>query len=83
MEVQVIFAQRKCSYPGEYGMEALNCATEYELGDNPDVLVDNAKDFEESDEFESIKIVKLQVSESLVKGILFPKNDPIPTTIDL
>jgi len=81
MELHVVFAQRRCQYPGEYGPEALACATEYEVDDNPDHLVGVEANAREDEGLERVARVVLEVEEEAVKRILFPEATAIQTSV--
>ena len=81
MEIRIILAQRKCSYPGQYGPETLGCASEYEYDENPDYLNDILKKSRESDEFDAVELVSLSVLDILVENALFPNRNAIPVSL--
>ena len=83
MNLYVLFAQRKCSYPGEYGLEAMHCMTEYEYSDNPEYLSGMKREYSTDSTIDSMEIVKLEVNEQAIKDKLFPPNHipAIPTEI--
>jgi hypothetical protein len=81
MELFVLIGQRRENYPGEYGMEALACATEYDMDGNPDYLPEEKEKYEASDEFEALAIATLNVDETALKAILFPEAKPIPAEV--
>jgi hypothetical protein len=72
MKIHVIIAQRKCSYQGEYGIEALHCMSEHEYSENPQFLIDGLERHRANGEFDSVEIVDLDVSEQDLRAVLFP-----------
>lgn len=81
MDLHVLMAQRKESYPGEYGPEALACMTEYGYSDNPEWLNNKKAEARATGEFESVEIVRLAVDEKAIMRILRPVAAPIPATV--
>lgn len=81
MKLFVLYGQRICRYPDEYGLEALECMDEYGYSDNPEYLEGKRKEHEESQDFESLAIVELDVNEQAVRSILFPKHNPIQAAV--
>ncbi len=81
MNVFVLFGQRKCTYPGEYGLEALACMDEYGHSENPDYLEDERSKYEENQEFDRLSILKLSVSEQDVRSALYPESAPISASV--
>ncbi|NMY13739.1 MULTISPECIES: hypothetical protein [Pseudomonas] len=81
MKLFVLFGQRKCSYPGEYAMEALACMDENGQSDNPDYLEAEHAKYEQSSEFDRLSIVELSVSEKDVRRVLYPEQQAISATV--
>lgn len=81
MNIFVLFGQRKCSYPGEYAVEALDCADENLHSENPSHLEGMLAKYEKSDEFERLKIIKLAVSESEILKSLFPESSAVSAQV--
>lgn len=81
MELYVLMAQRKETYPGEYGPEALACMSEYEYSDNPEYLAREKKQADDSKEFERTEIVRLAVDSKLIMRILRPAAEAVPAAI--
>lgn len=81
MKLFVLFGQRKCSYPGEYAMEALDCMNESACSDNPDYLEGEQAKYEQSNEFDRLSIVELSVSENDVRGVLYPEQKEISASV--
>lgn len=83
MELRVLFGQRNETYPVEYGLEALGCATEHDLDENPDYLsgILRAMDTAYVDEFKKIVEVVLTVNEEDIRKVMFPEHDGIPAIV--
>lgn len=81
MKLFVLFGQRKCTYPGEYAMEALACMDENGQSDNPDYLEGELAKHEQSREFDRLSIVELAVSEKDVRRVLYPEQQAIPASV--
>lgn len=81
MKLLVLFGQRKCDYPNQYALEALACMDENGNSDNPDYLANEHKMYEQSEEFDRLSIVELDVSEKEIRGILYPEQKAIPATV--
>ena len=81
MKIHVIIGQRKCKYAGEYGIESIACMSEYEFGDNPDYLMGELDKARKSDEFASVEIIDLEVSEKELTAILFPANKAVAAAV--
>jgi hypothetical protein len=81
MKVLVLFGQRKCSYPGEFGLEALACMDEYGNGDNPDYMREQHEEYQASDEFDRLAIITLDVDDTAIAKILYPEAKPVPASV--
>lgn len=81
MKLFVLFGQRKCSYPGEYAMEALACMDENGQSDNPDYLEGEHAKHEQGGDFDRLSIVELAVSEKEVRRVLYPEQQAIPASV--
>jgi hypothetical protein len=81
MKVHIIFAQRKEHYPGEYGPEALACATEFEYDENPEYLDGEFLKYLKTDEFESVKLLKLDINGVKLMELLRPPVASLSATI--
>lgn len=62
MLLHVLFGQRKEAYEGEYAPEALNVMTEYDYAENPQWLLDKLDRESKEKHWESVKIVKIEIS---------------------
>lgn len=83
MKLFVLFGQRKCTYPGEYAMEALACMDENSQSDNPDYLDGEHAKYKQSGEFDRLSIVNLSVSEKDVRLVLYPEQQAIQASVVL
>lgn len=81
MKLYVLFGQRKCSYPGEYALEALSCMDENGQSDNPDYLEGEHAKYEQSGEFDRLSIVELSVSENDIRRVLYPEQQAISAAV--
>ena len=81
MKILVLMAQRKCDYAGQYGEEALACMSEYEYDDNPAYLHEKLTEYRNTNDFEAIEIVSLEVSSTEIQKRLFPDTSPILVTV--
>lgn len=68
--LNVLLAQRKCSYPGEYAPEALEVADEYAWDENPENLNEKLKEYEATGEFTRLRIVKVTIPYASVDAAL-------------
>jgi hypothetical protein len=81
MKLHVLFAQRKCDYPGQYALEALACMDENALSVNPDYMQGEYRKYKQTGEFDRLGVVELSVSEKAVREALYPEQKPIPATV--
>lgn len=81
MKVYVIFGQRKESYPGQFGLEALVCMSEHENEENSSYLPDTLQEKRDSDEFSSVAIVTLEVNATSIRKILQPELTAISAAV--
>lgn len=72
MKLHILFGQRKENCPGEYAPEALACSTEYDFDDNPDYLSSELVKQTATGEFESVRIVDLEINGAKLMEILRP-----------
>ena len=82
MKLHIIFGQRKCSYEGEYGPEALDVADEFTVEDNPDWLEKRLKEHRRDKSFESVAVLVVRVPGKAIDDALFPKKHEIDATLD-
>lgn len=81
MKLMVLYGQRKCTYPGEYALEALACMDEVGDSDNPDYLIGEHERHQASGEFDRLCIVPLSVSEKEIRAVLYPENRAIEAVV--
>lgn len=81
MKLYVLFAKRKEAYDGECGIEALNCATDYDLEENPDYLFKEQRHYQTQSDIASVEIVTLTVSGAEIEAILQPKHQTITAKV--
>jgi len=82
MKIIVLMAQRKCSYPGQFSPEALECMSEDHHSDNPDFLHSKKNEYSQTNEFDALELVTLDVSTEAIVQILSPKNVCIEAAVD-
>lgn len=73
MKFHIIIGQRKCSYPGQYAPEALDIADECTMDDNPMWIQERYEYHDKSSDFDSLKIMTLEVKDSDIEKILYPE----------
>ncbi len=81
MDLMILMAQRKESYPGEYGPEALACMTEYDDSDNPDYLAEKKAEAIASGDFENVELIRISVDGKAIERILRPAIQAVPGTV--
>lgn len=82
MKLYVLFGQRICpNYPGEYGLEALACASESDMDGNPDYLPEQQAKCEATKEFASLAVITLNVSEAEIRAIMYPEKKAIAAKV--
>ncbi|WP_019022994.1 MULTISPECIES: hypothetical protein [unclassified Thioalkalivibrio] len=81
MKIYVLLAQRKESYEGEYGPEALGAMTEYEYDINPEFLEERRNEYSRNREFSAVRIVALDIPEGEVERRLMPEATPIQARV--
>jgi hypothetical protein len=72
MILNILFGQRKCRYDGEYAHEALEVADELVMEENPDWIIDCARQYTSNPEFESAAILVVRVDDAAINACLFP-----------
>lgn len=77
MNILILMGQRKCLYPEQYAPEVLEAIDENGNDDNPDFLVDAERTYLESEEFDAVAIIVVEVSDSAIERRLSPKLPPI------
>lgn len=81
MKIKVLFGQRKGQYEGEYGIDAIECMSEYELEENPEFMNERRKALEGVGDFEGIALVDLEVDETAIRAIMYPGTVAIPAKV--
>jgi hypothetical protein len=83
MKIQVLFAQRPCSYPGELALEALEVCDEVTMDENPDWIYEKERDANKTGEFVSTVVISVDLGESGRKTIAhrLAGIDVIPGTV--
>lgn len=81
MNLYVLFGQRICSYPNEYALEALACASQADMDGNPEYIPEQEAKHKASKEFDRLAVVTLNVSESDIRAIMYPENKPVAATV--
>lgn len=81
MKLYILFGQRKEDYKGQFGVEALYCASEYDADENPEYLHGKKEMHRLNKDFEALEIVTLEVSEAEIEAILQPKHQTITAKV--
>jgi len=81
MKLFVLFGQRQERYAGQFGIEALDCQTEYEVDDNPELLHKKKEWHQTHGDFAALEIVELDVDEKAVEAILSPAHQAITAKV--
>ena len=74
MKIFMIWVQRKCRYPGEYGPELLDSIDEWTDEDNPDYLDNKFKEYCTDSEFESVQIIEAEINDGTLQKIMSKEN---------
>lgn len=77
MKIHVLFAQRKGTYEGEYAPEVLDAMDEYSFEENAQHLEEKLDESVNGGEFESVKIIEIDVCGKSISNILTPKQNSI------
>lgn len=80
--IYLLIGQRKVAYPGQYAPEALAVADEYTQDDNPEYLLNEFTKYEKSNEFSSLKVIKVNVKEDFYKLLHPPEPEVSGEVID-
>lgn len=72
MDIIVLVAQRKVSYPGQYAPEVVASISANEHSDNPDYMDGQVKDAKDSGEFSAQAVVTLRVDDKAIEALLNP-----------
>lgn len=70
MKLYVIFAQRKCSYEGQYAPEALEIADENTMSDNPTWLPKKLDSYRNLGEFLAVETIVVDVPYEPIRKAL-------------
>jgi len=70
MKLYVLFAQRVCSYPGEYAPEALEICDEYTMEVNSEWMQKEEQDIRDNDEFTSCAVIEVDISSAGLEVIV-------------
>lgn len=66
MDVYLIIGQRKNRYPGEYAPEVITAIDYPTLDEQPDIIQTNLKYWRKTDEFVSVEVIKVNISDDYV-----------------
>lgn len=83
MELVVVMAQRKERYVGQYAPEALAVMTACSNDENPAYLQEVLKENRDSEEFNAVELIRLEVDDDALMAALFPQRKPIKATVTL
>jgi hypothetical protein len=64
MKLFIVFAQRKCSYEGQYAPEALHVVDEYSRDENPTWIEERLAEVEANDDFVSAAIIEVVLGDA-------------------
>lgn len=73
MIFHIIVGQRKVSYPGEYGPEALEVMDDDAMGDNGEWLINKMDEYRNTGEFDYLSIIQIGVPDKDIRAQLFPQ----------
>lgn len=74
MEIRCLFAQRKCSYEGQYAPELLAAIDEYGDEENPDYLNEEQKKAEKDNDLLFTKRITISISKEKFDAVFFGEN---------
>ena len=77
MDFLILVGQRKQRYEGEYLPEALEVIDANGNDENPDFLIDKRDEYERTEEFDSLAVVRIRVSGAAITEALHPTNKAI------
>ena len=81
MKILVLMGQRKCTYKGEYAPEALACISEFGDSEVPEYMEDEYQKAVNSREFDSVKVIPLEVDDQAITNALFPVVNTIKASV--
>lgn len=68
--LNVLFAQLKCQYPGQYAPEPLAVSSNYIDDENPDYMACEVKKAKAASEYESVRIISFDVDADEIDRLL-------------
>jgi len=74
MEIRCLFAQRKCSYEGQYAPELLAAIDEYGDDENPDYLNESQEKADSDNDLLFSKRITISVPEEKFDEVFFGEN---------
>jgi hypothetical protein len=74
MEIRCLFAQRKCSYDGQYAPELLAAIDEYGDTENPDYLNEAQEKADDDNDLLFSKRITVSVPDAKFDEVFFGKN---------
>ena len=77
MDFLILVGQRKQRYEGEYLPEALEVIDANGNDENPDFLIDKRDEYERTEEFDSLAVVRVRVSGAAITEALYPTSKAI------
>jgi hypothetical protein len=73
--LHILFAQRKCGYPGEFAPEALEIMDEFAYDDNGVWLHEKLEKYKKEDSsIERLEIIEVMVDYTKIREIMSPKH---------
>lgn len=82
MKIYVLFALRNEQYPGQYGPVSLDIMTEADYEENPKYLENRLEEFRDSEEFQYLKIIPIEIEEDELLKKLTEKEEPLKGEIE-
>lgn len=77
MKIYVLFGQRKCDYPGQYAIEALQTIDEYAYFDSREWMDEQISTYQESSEFDSLALVPIELPKAAIVRALYPAEQTV------
>lgn len=74
MEIRCLFAQRKCSYEGQYAPELLAAIDEYGDEENPEYLNEEQKKADNDNDLLFTKRITISVPKERFDAVFFGEN---------
>ena len=71
MKLYILFGHRKERYEGEFAPEALEIMDEYNCDDNPSWLSEKLKEYEQSGDFDLLKIMTVHINTQTFERLFF------------